>query len=803
MRDPGGPTRSGRHALALGAIALAVVLANLAALAHLVTTNPIVLNSGLASPSPGVLPGVPYIDPNAGFTSQALGHLAAMDWLHGHVPWWNPYEGLGTPLAAEMQSGAFFPTTLLLALPGGTLFVQLALELTAGWSTYFVSRRLGVGATLSSAAGVAYGLAGTWALLDHAPVRPMEMLPLCLLGVERALSFGRARRGGGWSLLAAATALSVLAGFPESTFVDTIFMVLWAVLRLERGPALRSQLRALGAGWAAGAGLSAPLLAAFAGYLPSAFIGGHGGSLAYASSSTVGLPSLLLPYALGPIDAYRTTSGAFLTNLGTPGYITVTVAAAALVGLFGSRMRPLRIGLGAWVLISLLRTFGFAPVVHAMAAVPGLRQTAFYLWSDGSWMFACIALGALGLDDVLRRRTPRPALVGAAATTALLATWAAWTAAGTLRSARDANGATPADHVLDPSLSLAFALAVLAVLVAGVYVAGRRGPPSARVLNRARVGRLLTAGAVGVESVLLFSLPSLSAPPPTSLDLGPVHWLQAHLDGQRYVTLGPIAPNYGSYFDISSINVDDLPIPTEWRDFVAAELDPNVTSGLFTGISSTVATGPSPAQALEAQLFDYEAAGVRYVIEDASGVDVAGHPFPAPGSPAWPDGPRLVYRDKVALIWELPASSPIFTATNGCTVHAAGAAGVTVDCAHSAVVTRRELYLAGWSVEVDGRPATIFHGSSQLGRALEKVRVPAGRSTLVFSYLPPYEGPALAALVVSAVAVVGIPLARRRRGWPFRGEGSNLQHPAPKADVLPIELPRTAAGAVAPAPDRG
>ena len=28
-------------------------------------------------------------------------------------------------------------------------------------------------------------------------------------------------------------------------------------------------------------------------------------------------------------------------------------------------------------------------------------------------------------------------------------------------------------------------------------------------------------------------------------------------------------------------------------------------------------------------------------------------------------------------------------------------------------------------------------------------------------------------------------LARR-----FRGEGSNLQHPAPKADVLPIELPR-------------
>ena len=29
----------------------------------------------------------------------------------------------------------------------------------------------------------------------------------------------------------------------------------------------------------------------------------------------------------------------------------------------------------------------------------------------------------------------------------------------------------------------------------------------------------------------------------------------------------------------------------------------------------------------------------------------------------------------------------------------------------------------------------------------------------------------------------------------LRGEGSNLQHPAPKADVLPIELPRTEARA--------
>src|SRR5687767_6298508 len=41
----------------------------------------------------GVLPGVPYIDPNDGFQTQAVGVRAAKDWLKGTVPWWNTYTG--------------------------------------------------------------------------------------------------------------------------------------------------------------------------------------------------------------------------------------------------------------------------------------------------------------------------------------------------------------------------------------------------------------------------------------------------------------------------------------------------------------------------------------------------------------------------------------------------------------------------------------------------------------------------------------------------------------------------------------
>ena len=91
------------------------------------STNPIWFDSGVVyGTHNGLLPGLPYIDPNVGFTTQALGHLAAEDWLHGVIPWWNPYSGIKLPLAAgsvtdsrEVQDpfpvlwGAFTPTPFL------------------------------------------------------------------------------------------------------------------------------------------------------------------------------------------------------------------------------------------------------------------------------------------------------------------------------------------------------------------------------------------------------------------------------------------------------------------------------------------------------------------------------------------------------------------------------------------------------------------------------------------------------------------------------------------------------------------
>jgi len=770
-------------------ILAAVLLANAPALLHQVTANPLNIDAYLGPGATSRLPGFPFIDPNAGYTTQALGHLVALDWLHGHVPWWNPFEGIGSPLAGEMQSGAFFPLTMLLAFHDGLLFLQISLELLTGWSTYALVHRLGVGRTFSTAAGVAFGLCGTYAWLAHAPIRPVALLPLSLLGVEQALDAATEDRRGGWCLLAVAIGLSILAGFPETSAIDGALVGLWGILRMV-GPGRRCwwpMIRKLVAGGVAGVALAAPLLVAFFTYAPYANLGPHNGNgLAYAALSTGGLPQVILPYGLGPIFGLHATAGhpdvisIQWNNVG--GYLGATLIAAGLVGLIGRRNRWLRVGLGAWISLCLLRTYGFPPVLHLMALVPGLRSVAFYRYSNPSWELALVVLAALGLDDVARNRVRRWAVVagaGIAGVTALWATATLWPLLTDAVPASPVRGPQPHDYAVG---SLAGALVVLTALAVGGVWAGHR-PKGPRFERLRRRGRVLAAAAVMVEAVALLAFPYLSAPPPSPLATGSVAWLQAHLGTYRFYSLGPIQPNYGSYFGIGQIDTNDLPRPKSYDDEIATRLDPNTPSGGFTGSNVASTTGPTPAQELNEHLANYEQLGTRFVVETAGGTDIEGRPFPAPGSPPWPSGPRRVYRDRFAEIWQLPAPAPAFSATPVGAGSAArtgtGSIGVTctlvvhgwdaarVTCPRPSVLTRQVQYIPGWTATVDGTVVPVAHAVAGPPGLFQQVRVPAGTSTVRFTFVPPYTGLALASSLVAAVAIVGsLAMGRRRRRRP-------------------------------------
>lgn len=272
--------RTNPNCIPIGIIGLMILAVNLPTLVDLVTRDPMQLFSAIPSGAPHqALPGISIIDPNAGYITQALGHLVAMDWLHGHVPWWNPYEGLGAPLAGGMQSGAFFPPVLLLQNAFGFVVFHVVLEGVAGYATYFLLRRLGLGRAASTAGGVAFALCGTFAWFEHATANPVAFLPLAVLGVERAREASMGSRRYGWRLLAVALALSVVAGFPEVAYLDGLLVLVWAAVRLfsvqERW---RAMLAKLALGGLAGVLLSAPALVAFVDYLPHANVGDPRGS---------------------------------------------------------------------------------------------------------------------------------------------------------------------------------------------------------------------------------------------------------------------------------------------------------------------------------------------------------------------------------------------------------------------------------------------------------------------------------------------------------------------------------------------
>ena len=241
-------------------------------LAGLLTADPEVWTSHLAFTQPGadvLVRGYPgWADGNAGVTTEALGGLAAFDWLHGRIPWWNPYSGIGLPLAAEQQNSALFlPFVLLLALHNGVLLLKVTLQVVAGVASFGLLRTLGFTRGIALTGGLLAELNGTFAWYSHGPIVPVAFLPLLLWGIERCrVSAIEAAAGHGAPLVAVAVAMSLLAGFPETAYLDGLLGLVWFAARLAAMPGRRPAARFMGpvaAGGVAGLLLAAPALVTF------------------------------------------------------------------------------------------------------------------------------------------------------------------------------------------------------------------------------------------------------------------------------------------------------------------------------------------------------------------------------------------------------------------------------------------------------------------------------------------------------------------------------------------------------------
>jgi membrane protein YfhO len=710
-------------------IVAAVLVANLPYLGGWFNPDPLVTRSGLAAGvHPGLLAGKATIDPNVGYSSQAIGHLAARDLLRLRLPWWNPYEGTGMPLAGETQAAALFAPTVLTAWSNGQLYEHILLELVAGLCTYLLLRRLALARWIAAAGGIAFALNGTFAWFAHAAVNPVPFLPMMLLGVERAFAAVRTGRPAGWRLLGLAGALSLYAGFPEIAYIDALLVAGWAAWRcgcLERGQ-VRPFLIKVALGAAAAVLVAAPMLVAMNGDLTQADVGLHAnGQLGGDHLSASAVPQLLMPYVYGPINGTVRVS----TWLMVGGYLSTLLLALALLGVAARGRLGLRAVLFGWAILAFARMAGQPPLLgDVLGVLPDMSKIEFFRYAWPSLELAVIVLAALGIDDLARVPEHRWRPV-----------WASLVIAGVGVVA--ALGAQPLAHRIRTQYHL---FSLLSVVWAGVVLAG---VVVVVLIRSPRVRGITIAAVLAVEAVGLFVVPEFSAPRGVSADLTPVAYLRRHLGDSRFFTLGPIQPNYGTYFGLATLNVNDFTLDA-YAHYVRARLDPVVDPNLFVGTKAgwRPPRAPSPETELIRHLAGYRAAAVRYVLTP-------------PGQRLPRRSFRLVFRSRTTWIYALQGAAGYFTAP-GCTVDDDGRTDVALTCPRATTLVRRETWFAGWSARIDGRPARIRHA----GGLFQAVVVPPGTHRVTFSYAPPDIRWAWVAFLAGCALMLGPTIAIRVDG---------------------------------------
>jgi len=179
---------------------------------------------------PQVLLGLEtFVARDYGFFAYPLAHFQQQCFLHGELPFWDPYNCCGTPFLAQWNTMPLYPPALVyLLLPlqwSLGLFCLLHLWF-AGCGMFFLARRWTDSPFAAAFAGVAFTFNGLTLNLLMWPshIATLAWAPWVVLAVEPAW-----REGGKAIFLAALTgALQMLAGGPEIIFFTwTLLLALW------------------------------------------------------------------------------------------------------------------------------------------------------------------------------------------------------------------------------------------------------------------------------------------------------------------------------------------------------------------------------------------------------------------------------------------------------------------------------------------------------------------------------------------------------------------------------------------------
>lgn len=195
---------------------------------------------------PGFLPQETVIDPVCSASGdEAFPYAHRRIWASGALPWLNPFQGMGHPLAANLWCAAFYPLEMLpvlLASPAAWDAFVLLRVLLFGWFLYLYLRKLGIGIAASCLGGAVCAFGGyTMAWLNVLQMNVDLLIPLLLLLVE---SWVRTRTRLLFAAISVATAAAFLGGNPQPLLLGLVLVSAYAAVRLCEASA---SVRVLGA----------------------------------------------------------------------------------------------------------------------------------------------------------------------------------------------------------------------------------------------------------------------------------------------------------------------------------------------------------------------------------------------------------------------------------------------------------------------------------------------------------------------------------------------------------------------------
>jgi hypothetical protein len=694
----------------------------------------------------------------------------------GELPLWNPYVRLGQPFAATLYSQVFYPPrwgAVVLAGPIAAMTVMQVFHVAvAAVGAFLLARQLRLSWTASIVSAAMFGVSP---MMTDLGIQQNVVDAAAWSGFIVACARAAALRPGPASIarLAAFTALSLLAGSPETTLWQGIVSLLavWSTQpraantkREARAARWTGAARVVG-GLALAGGLAALVLLPAAEFAMNSLRTRADGFADQRLAWSVSWPQLLStvwPLADWPRGPYWGEDQWFILNQFLGSVACALAVAGALAG--PRRARPFVVGALLFALLSLGRHF---PPAAALLHVPPFslfRYPAKYFVGAA---FCLSLLAGFGLEALGRlSRRIRPSLLRAAL--AFVGMVGAIAVAGPIVRRLPMRESAEAG-ITWPLLFLGLALVFLFVLRDSL------GRPR-RV--RHALGALAVLELVAAHHLL--TVPKYSPAEPLSRTSAIRQALPEPFEGRISADIqGPVDPTQVPAAASRTIELSrDRLIPNRFVEERLPALEgygapEPVRSGVFhlagersvydlTGVTWYVRQGPPPYPDLEllqtledgTTLSRSRTALPRAFLVQQARVVPDAEALSAVLDPAQP------FRRTVFLATGEPLERPPCEGRARILLAGARRLEVEVDACDESYLVVSDSHYPGWRATLDGAAVALHRANF----ALRAVRVPAGPHTVRFEYAPLSFRAGLAVSLLSLGGLVAALFMARRRG---------------------------------------